>query len=214
MQERMSGKGGGGEQGFQLPDIIKQQNSLTQQMEEKMGEQKAKEGKKGKKGKEGEKSKVPGQGQEKGFDKGDGEQNSEENYGELLDMLKQQQALNQALKDLIQKEGLTPPNTNLLKQADQLEREMLMQGYNANVLEKMKNFQHQLLQLQDAVNKQNKEEQRVSNFNKKTFSQPDTMPLNIKEYFWEIEILNRQPLPLQPSFKQKVKKYFTKDDSI
>ncbi|MBU2526647.1 MAG: hypothetical protein KKC03_08615 [Bacteroidetes bacterium] len=211
MQERMSGKGGGGEQGFQLPDIIQQQKTLTEQMEEKMGEQKGKEGQKGK---DGEQGKASGQEKGKGLNNGENGENSEENYGELLEMLKQQQALNQALKDLIQKEGLTPPNTNLLKQADQLEREMLMQGYNANVLEKMKNFQHQLLQLQDAVNKQNNEEQRVSKFNDKIFSQPDTMPLNIKEYFREIEILNRQPLPLQPSFKQKVKKYFTKDDSI
>ncbi|MDT8414998.1 MAG: DUF4175 family protein [Flavobacteriaceae bacterium] len=211
MQERMSGKGGGGEQGFQLPDIIQQQKTLTEQMEEKMGEQKGKEGKEGKDGEQGKES---GQEKGKGSNNGESEENSEENYGELLEMLKQQQALNQALKDLIQKEGLTPPNTNLLKQAEQLEREMLMQGYNANVLEKMKNFQHQLLQLKDAVNKQNNEEQRVSKFNEKTFSQPDTMPLNIKEYFREIEILNRQPLPLQPSFKQKIKKYFTKDDSI
>ena len=49
--------------------------------------------------------------------------------------------------------------------------------------------------------------------NQTNFINNNAVPIEtIKEYFNEVEILNRQILPLQPSYKQKVKDYLKSID--
>lgn len=196
MQEQMSmsGQQGGNQNSPQLPDIIKMQQGLEQQISEQMQQQNQ--------GRKPNQQGNPSEGRE-----GQGGQN-ETDYGELLEVLKKQQAINNALKDIIQKEGLSGEQNQLINQAQQLEEELLMQGYNAELLEKMKRFQHELLKLENAVNEQGEDQSRKSTTNLKNFSQPPTELPQLKEYLNQIEILNRQPLPLRPEIQKKVKQYF------
>lgn len=199
MQEQMSmsGQQGGNQNSPQLPDIIKMQQGLQQQMSGQMQQQ----GQKGKAQQEGDQ---PGQEAEQNGQNGQ----NETDYGGLLEVLKQQQEINNALKDILQKEGLTDESKSILSQAQQLEEELLMQGYNAEVLEKMKRFQHELLKLEEAVNEQGQDQNRKSRSNLKNYSQPPIELPQLKEYLNQIEILNRQPLPLRPEIQKKVKQYF------
>lgn len=196
MQEQMSmsGQQGGNQNSPQLPDIIQMQQGLQQQMSDQMQQQ----GQKGKSRQEGEEP-----------DK-ENEQTGENetDYGDLLEVLKQQQEINKALKDIIQNEGLSDEMKSVLLKAEQIEEELLMQGYNAEVLEKMKRFQHELLKLEDAVNEQGQDQNRKSRTNLKNYSQPPIEIPQLREYLNQIEILNRQPLPLCPEIQKKVKQYF------
>lgn len=196
MQEQMSmsGQQGGNQNSPQLPDIIKMQQGLQQQMSGQMQQQ-------DQKGKSQQEGKQPGELNEK-------TRQSETDYGGLLEVLKQQQEINNALKDIIQKEGLSDEAKSILSQAEQLEEDLLMQGYNAEVLEKMKRFQHELLKLETAVNEQGQDQNRKSRTNLKNYSQPPIELPQLKEYLNQIEILNRQPLPLRPEIQKKVKQYF------
>lgn len=198
MQEQMSmsGQSGKGNQEFQLPDIIQMQESLQEQM----SGQSQSDSKKGEAQKEGEQ----GQPNQEGNQPND----AETDYGNLLEVLKKQQEINDALKDIMQREGLTQDENRLLKQAEQLEQELLMQGYNSDVLEKMKNFKHELLKLSEAVNEQGQNQERKSRTNTKNYAAPLLQLPELKEYLNQIEILNRQPLPLRPEILKKVKQYF------
>lgn len=223
IQEEMSNsKGSSGSKEFQLPDIIKQQEAINDAMEKKLGQQKSNSGESGKEGKEGKENESDGKsdgknGKQNGQDgqkqsqsgkEGDG-LDSEQDFQALLEIYKQQQALKFQLADLIKKEGLTLPNSNLLKQAEQIEQELLLKGFNSETLSKMNSFKHQLLKLQDATNQQNDEQKRKAETSKKEFSPADTIPIEIQQYFQELEILNRQALPLRPIFRHRINKYFT-----
>jgi len=77
----------------------------------------------------------------------------------------------------------------------------------------MNNIQHQLLKLENATLKQGNKQERESNTNQDKFQNPiNTKPAALEEYRNEIEILNRQDLPLLQIYRNKVKQYFQKDD--
>lgn len=119
----MPSPGSGDGHGFQLPDIIKKQEGLSEKMEEGM-----KKGKKGKKG-EGEgkgvgKGEGEGEGDGKGDGKGEGDgqgkdgqkgnkeggenegkSESEQMNGEIFEIYKQQQELRNQLQDRLSKRG-------------------------------------------------------------------------------------------------------------
>lgn len=199
------GKGKGGD--MQLPDIIMSQEELNKQMEE--GLKKSEEGKK----KEGEGKEEEGKNGEKpGQQQGEkGEGNSEELNGELFRIYQQQQQLRQALEDKIAKEGKNGAGGNLLKKMEQIERDLLNNGFTNRTLQRMLELQHQLLKLENATFQQGEDQKRQSKTNQKQFqTQSTTQLLNARQYFNTTEILNRQTLPLQQVYKKKVREYFKK----
>ncbi|MBC9797283.1 DUF4175 family protein [Sinomicrobium weinanense] len=199
LQQNMGMGKGDGENEIQLPDIIQSQEQLNQQMKDAMEntEKKGEEGKKNEDEKTNEK---------------DGEGQSEE----LYEIYKQQQMLRQAIeKQLSDKsgDGNRGKKDKLLKEMEQVEDELLRDGFNESTLKKMLNLRHELLKLQDAAMEQGEENRRESHTNEKGFQgkQGELNP-ELEEYLRGIEILNRQVLPLRQIYKKKVKEYFKKDD--
>jgi hypothetical protein len=77
----------------------------------------------------------------------------------------------------------------------------------------MLNLKHELLKLEKAIQQQGEDTKRQSKTNDKNYN-GNTTPLSkeLKEYLNSVEILNRQSLPLQPNFNQKVQNYFKSND--
>jgi hypothetical protein len=204
------GKGQGS--GMQLPDIIKKQEGLGEKMKDGMkpgdkpGEQpgdKPGEGKQ--KGKTGKGS--------SGDENSEGDGGSEGNAGKVLDILKEQRQLRDALQKALEKEGMMNQGMNALQQMKDIEKQLINKGFKNEVLQKMLNLKHELLKLENAIQQQGEDTKRQSNTNDKSFNN-NAMPLSkeLKEYIISVEILNRQSLPLQPNFNQKVQNYFKKND--
>jgi len=217
MQNNMSmkiGKGKKGKgQGFSLPDLIKKQESLSEKMKDgvKKGEKKGK-GKEGNKhdnnGKKGEGNK----GNKTG--KGEGDANDDLN-GELYEIFKQQTQLRQELQDALKEneQGKAGGNANAkkaLKSMEELENEILEKGFNAATLQKMQNLNYELLKLDKAALEQGKDKKRKSTSNTLENRRNNIKALKFKKQFYnQIEILNRQSLPLQQNYKKKVRAYFS-----
>jgi hypothetical protein len=232
MQNAMSMKMGKGKkgkgQGFSLPDLIKKQGELSKKMKDGMkkggekgkGKEGDKPGKKGDPGEKGDKGK-DGDGVESGENgkkqgKGQGEGNSNDDLdGELYEIFKQQSQLRQALQDAIKEgEGGKPGGNTaakkVLKTMEQLENEILDKGFNSSTLQKMQQLNYELLKLDKAALEQGKDKKRKSTANQKEFEKNKTKALNFKKQFYnQIEILNRQSLPLQQNYKKKVRAYFS-----
>ncbi|MGB1308115.1 MAG: hypothetical protein ACPG6B_04345, partial [Oceanihabitans sp.] len=222
MQMMSSGQGQGKPEPG-LPDIIKSQEELNQEMQGNMpksgegkpkpGEGKPKEGEGDKQGeKDGDKKGEKGKGKkpgEEGKQSGEGEGNSEELNGEIYEIYQKQQQIRQALQDKLAKEGATPLGNKLLKDMEQVEMELLNNGITNQTLQKMMQLQHQLLKLKNATFQQGQEEKRESQTNKKSFKNATNNQIpTAKQYFNTTEILKRQSLPLQPAYKKKVQEYF------
>lgn len=280
----MPGKGGKGGEGFQLPDIIKKQESLMKEGEQgkKPGEGKpgsegesgksgesgkdGEAGKKGQSGKSGEagqsgqngksgqngqsgegegqsgesgngKGKGNGKGEGQGEGQGDGNSNgkgkngkggsgnnggqdgeqgykeSEEEAKRIYDIYKQQQELRNQLEDMIRRDGLEGKVGNITEKMKGVERKLLDQGFNREVQQRMMDVQHDLLKLKDAGLLQGKEEQREATTNVRDFNNTSKSDIpDASRYFNNKEILNRQVLPLQPQFRNRVKEYFKQND--
>lgn len=202
------GKGSGS--GMQLPDIIKKQEGLGEKIKEGMkpGE------------KPGEKpGDKPGQGNQKGKEgqsgqAGEGGENgSEGNAGKVLDILKEQRQLRDALQKALEKDGISGLGQNALNQMKDIEKQLINKGFKNETLQKMLNLKHELLKLENAIQQQGEDTKRQSKSNNKDFN-GSTTPLSkeFKEYMNSVEILNRQSLPLQPNFNQKVQHYFKNND--
>lgn len=246
-QMQMSGAGGGsgqgspsqGEgQGFQLPDIIQKQKSLSEKMKEGVGEkegegqqsgdgqegegqqqgqegqgqegqQEGQQGGEGQQGQNGSGSGGSGDGQD-GEANGDGESESEK----LFEIYKQQQLLRKQLEDRISKEGLKGKAGELIKEMEGIEQQLLDKGFNNSTLQRMLQLEYELLKLDKAEFEQGQESRRESNTNRTAFKNDLRLsPEDIKKYFNTTEILNREALPLKTEFQQKVQSYFKgKDD--
>lgn len=210
MQGQGSGKGKpkpGGGKGMQLPDIIKQQEGLGEKMKDGMkpGEKPG--------DKPGEK---PGEGKQKGQsgENGeDGENGSEGNAGKVLEILKEQRQLRDALQKALEKEGMTGQGQSALNQMKDIEKQLINKGFKNETLQKMLNLKHELLKLEKAIQQQGEDTKRQSKSNDKNYNGSST-PLSkeLKDYLNSVEILNRQSLPLQPNFNQKVQNYFKGND--
>lgn len=212
MQMQMSGQGKGKPkkgkgQGMQLPDIIKKQDGLGEKMKEgiKPGQKEGqgiKPGEKGKEGKEGQ-----------GSEEGEGENGSEGNAGKVLQILKEQQQLREALQNELNKQGMSGVGQSAINKIKEIEKQLINKGFKNETLQKMLNLKHELLKLEKAIQQQGEDTKRKSNSNKEDFN-GTTTPLSpaLKEYLNSIEILNRQSIPLQPSFNNKVQHYFKQND--
>jgi hypothetical protein len=241
MQQSMqSGKGsssGDGEQGFQLPDIIKGQGALKDKMGQGgkspsakgQGEGEGKGTKKGKgqqegQGGEGEdgqqgEGNVDGNGKN-GFKNGlagpGRNENNEKELQEIYQIYKEQQLLReqlaQQLLDMINKED-RDLTKKLLQQMENFENDLLENGITKRGMEKMNTIQHELMKLENAVLKQGQKSERESNTNNRNFTNPiTTKPSELENYRNDVEILNRQALPLRQIYKEKVKTYFKRND--
>ena len=206
MQQQMSmGSGQGNQPEMQLPDIIQSQEQLNQQMQDALGEQSGEEQNK-------EKNPREGKGEQQSSPGG----TSEENAEQLYEIYKQQQQLRQLLEQQLQNKngtGIEKDTQELLKEMEQIEKELLEGGLRERTLQRMVNLKHELLKLEDAAFQQGKEERRESTANTKQYNntinpQSSDTPL----YFNQTEILNRQNLPLHQTYKRKVELYFKKDN--
>ena len=216
-----SGQNQGQGKGFQLPDIIQSQEQLNEQMKKGMQEGQGKDGKDGKEGgkEEGEKGKGGKEGKdgENGQNGGGGGNGDEDMSGKLYDIFKQQQALRsqfeQQLKDKFGEKSISPEAKEILKQMEQVETELLERGFNDETMKKMIELKYQLQKLDKAAFEQEKENKRESTTNQKDFNNTsnEKMP-DVRQYFNQIEILNRQVLPLRNNYKKKVQEYFKKKD--
>jgi len=232
MQNNMSMKKGKGKKSgkpvFSLPDLIQKQKGLSEKMEKgmKKGEKKGdgkkgskpdkngKPGDKGKEGKEGDK----GNNQRKNSE-GEGNANDDLD-GELFEIFKQQIQLRQELQKAIKESENGKPGgigaaKKALKTMEQLENEILEKGFNLNTLQKMQNLNYELLKLDKAALEQGKDKKRKSNANSIENQRNTAKALKFKKQFYnQIEILNRQSLPLQQNYKNKVRAYFSEAKKI
>ncbi|NAS31601.1 hypothetical protein GTQ40_11510 [Flavobacteriaceae bacterium R38] len=221
-QNMSSGKGKSKGQGFQLPDIIQSQEQINQQFKEGLdkkegGKEKGKgekegEGKDGENGKNGEKG-----GEQNGKDGQGSQGQGEEGLSqELYEIFKQQQqlrlALEQQLKDKLGR-GEKGNEDRLLREVEQIESELLERGFNERTLQRLTRLKHQLLKLEEASFQQGEKKERESKTNTKEYrNNAINQELNIKQYFNQVEILNRQVLPLRQIYKKKVQTYFKGND--
>ena len=239
LKEKMEGQGKSG-QGKPKPGEGKgQQGEGKQQGEGEQGEggEKGKGGKKGESG-EGEKGEdgsgsdgKGGQGQEgDGKNEGQGQQNgqggeggqasqngpSEEDLKEIYEIYKEQQMIRQKLEEQLQdmiNSGDRKLGEKLIRQMEDFENDLLENGITQQGVNKMNTIQYELLKLENAAMKQGKKPDRESNTNDNRFTNPiTTKPSQLDNYRNEIEILNRQALPLRQNFKDKVKEYFKGND--
>ncbi|SDQ13919.1 hypothetical protein [Flagellimonas zhangzhouensis] len=241
MQENMgSGQSNGGGEGFQLPDIIQGQQSIQDKMNGEgqgskgqqsgqNGEQEGENGENGQSGQDGKSgengSGQNGKGQQEGGENGsqgnDGNGNGQGNGGsemdlnEVYEIYKEQQFLRQQLEkqleDMINQsdKDLTK---KLLQQMEDFEEDLLENGITNRSVSKANNIQHQLMKLENASMEQGEKKERESETNTNRFTNPiTTRPDLLKEYQNDIEILNRQALPLRRNFEKKVKVYFNND---
>lgn len=223
------GKGSGS--GDQLPDIIQKQGDLAEKLKKGMDKGKkpgdGKEGNEGKQGQGKEGGDKPGgkngngekgeNGARSGGGQGgkDGEniEDGENNAQQIMQIYKEQQQLREALQNELSKQGVGGQGQNTIDQMKQLEKQLLNKGFNNEVLQKMLNLKYELLKLEKAVQLQGEEKKRQAETNKREFNNTSTaLPDRLQDYINSIEILNRQAVPLQPSFNQKVQKYFKTND--
>ena len=219
-----SGKGQGqrGKSGgTQLPDIIMSQEELNKQMEDGLkkndsGNKQNGKGKQDGEGKNGENgnSRTDEKESSGGSSGSNGDGSSEEMNGELYRIYQQQQELRKALEERLNQMGISPEGQQILKQMENVESDLINNGFTNQTLQRMMNLQQQLLKLQNATYLQEEDQKRESNTNNKQFDNltNDQLP-NAKKYFDTIEILNRQTLPLQNIYRKKVQGYFRNGDN-
>ncbi len=190
------GRGNGDGKGMQLQDIIMSQEELNKMMDEGMSEGK------------GEGETKPGEEGQNQNGKGEG-MDGEETQGALFEIYKQQQILKQQLENKLKELGLDKNNSGLIREMEQVEKEILEKGFNRQTLARMNRITHRLLELENAVHEQEEEEKRTATTNLEEFENTlQDQILKAKEFFRSTEILNRQALPLRQNYKAKVKEYF------
>lgn len=208
MSMSMSGSGGKGKpkpgqgSGQQLSDIIQKQKGLGQQMQDGIQSKPGSKGKEGESGKEGNKGDKQGQGT-------NGSQGAEGDAGKLLEVIKQQQELREALQEQLDKEGLGGNGQTALKQMKELEKQLINKGFTQENLNRVLQLNYELLKLEAAQKMQGEDNKRESNTNRSNFNgSANQLPPTLLNYIRSVEILNRQSLPLQPNYNQKVQNYF------
>ena len=188
MQDMMSSasSSGSGNGEMQLPDIIKKQQELNDQMGEGLE----------KKGKQQEGKKSGETGEERG----------EDESGELFRIFKEQQELRNKLKEILEEKKAGARGEAIEEEMKKIEEELLEQGFNENTRKRMLSLEHRLLELEEADLQQGEKNERESNSGKDEFENTSkNQILKAREYFNTKEILNRQALPLRQIYKLKVK---------
>jgi len=179
-----SGKGKKGES-ISLPDIIKKQEGLLKKMKE-------------------------------GIEPGNkrASKSQEQLSGEQYEIYQQQNQLREELNNLLKKDSQKGNGGNkVLQQMEVLENMLLKKGFTKDVLQNMQNLMEQLLKLDHATFKQDKDNKRQAETNTNYFNVKPLEPVYSQRlYFNSEEILIRYNLPLQPNYQKKVKFYFSNSE--
>ena len=211
-------KGGSGS-GKQLSDIIMSQEELAKKLGKGKQEGQSGDGEKGEGEKEGSGSGSDGEGSggdsEDAKDGNNGKPGGESGEAELArqyEIYKQQERLRNKLQDLIENGNLNEGARDLLKEMEQIE-EALLSGNSSSAKRRMEDVIQQFLKLEEAEQEKDRKSERESTANTKNFTNDVQRDFpELKEYFNTDEILNRDELPLEFRYKQKVKSYFRKTD--
>ncbi len=204
---------GQGQGDMQLPDIIQGQESLGEQIKGEMEGKKS--GDKQGEGEKGNDSSSQNQSGEGGKSGNQGANGQEENVGKVLQILKEQQQLREALQKALEKEGLNSLGNDALQQMKDIEKQLINKGFKNETLHKMLNLKHELLKLEKAIQQQGEDNKRKSKTGIQKHEGSSTpLPKQLQEYLNSIEILNRQALPLQPNYNQKVQEYFKENGTL
>ncbi|WP_289037797.1 DUF4175 family protein [uncultured Zobellia sp.] len=169
------------------------------------------------KGEKGDGKDGQGEGGKQGSESGQGNgQPSESELQEIYEIYKEQQRLRgeleQQLKDMMNA-GDKKLAQKLIKQMEDFENDLLENGITQRSKSRMNNIQYEMLKLENAALKQGNKPERESNTNTNQFQNPiTTKPSLLENYRNEIEILNRQSLPLRQNFQNRVKEYFKSND--
>ena len=183
------------------------------------------DGQGGEEGSKGEDGKGKGSGGSKSGGDGMGTQGgpggnqsgpSEEELKEIYEIYKEQQFLREQLenqlKDLINSDDRRL-GEKLVQQMEDFQNDLLRNGVTQQTVNKMNNINREMLKLDNAAMKQGKTKERESNNSYDSFENPIlTRPSILDNYRNDVEILNRQALPLQQNFQIRVKEYFKIDD--
>ena len=188
---------------FSLPTLIEKQKGISEKL--KNGLQKS--NKKGQDGHEGEKGKKGSSGSKSTSEFNEGGQS-----GDIFEIFKQQSYLRETLTKIMAKEGdFNGTFKKAIKSMEQLENEIINNGFTQSALKRMQQLEYQLLKLNTALIQQGKEKNKKAIPNTSNYKNNNLKQLQLKKQFYnQIEILNRQSLPLQQNFEKKVQKYFSK----
>jgi len=188
---------------FSLPTLIEKQKGISEKL--KNGLQKSK--KKGQDGNEGGKGKKGSSGSKSTSEFNEGGQS-----GDIFEIFKQQSYLRETLTKIMAKEGDSNGTfKKAIKSMEQLENEIINNGFTQSTLKRMQQLEYQLLKLNTALIQQGKEKNKKATPNTSNYKNNNLKQLQFKKQFYnQIEILNRQSLPLQQNFEKKVQKYFSK----
>lgn len=230
--EKMGQQGKSGSKGKEGESGKGQQGSKGEQGENGEQGEKGKQGSNGKSGEngsEGENGKNGNNGNNgKGGENGSGKGNSNGNGGqgngqmseaelkEIYEIYQSQQKIRQELEKQLENminSGDQKLGQKLIKQMEDFENDLLENGITQRTINKANTIQYELLKLENAALKQGQKSERESNRNTKDFTNPiTTKPSLLENYHNEVEILNRQSLPLRQNFQTKVKEYFKAND--
>ncbi len=221
LKEKMDGMGkpGEGKPGEGQEKGEKGKGSKPGEGEGQQGEgDKPGEGENGSQGDNGKGKEGRGQGgQEGNGESGQGTDGpTEAELQEIYEIYKEQQRLRneleQQLKDMINS-GDKRLAQKLIQQMEDFENDLLENGVTQRSKSKINNIQYEMLKLENASMKQGEKSERESNTNTNQFQNPiTTKPSLLENYRNEIEILDRQSLPLRQNFQNKVKEYFKSND--
>lgn len=135
---------------------------------------------------------------------------------EVYEIYQEQQRIRQELeKQLAQmiNAGDKKLGAKLIRQMDEFENDLLENGITQRTISKANTIQYELLKLENAALQQGQKSKRESIGNVKDFTNPIlSKPSLLDNYRNDVEILNRQALPLRQNFQNKVKAYFQGND--
>jgi hypothetical protein len=140
----------------------------------------------------------------------------EEDMENLYEIYKQQQEirsrLEQQLLDMINNEDKDLAR-KLAKQMEDFENDLLQNGITKRTLNRANMIEQQLLKLENAALEQGKKDERESKSNRQRYTGPlMKRPEEPKTEKGDVELLQRQALPLQKKYREKVRIYFRRDD--
>ena len=242
-QSLQPGQGQGQGADLQLPDIIQSQQDLKQKMQQSgskgqqqgqkegegsgqqeggRGDAQGQEGEGTDPGESGNGKAEGGRGSEGGDKEGEGGSGGsglgEEEYSEFFEIYKEQQKIRQQLEKQLEdmiRDSDRKLGEQIAREMEMFEEEILRNGITQRTADRLNRIQQQLMRLENAALQQGERQERESKSNREVFNNPViTRPEAFEKDRDELEILNRQALPLRRIYQEKVRQYFGNNDSI
>ena len=227
---------------MQLPDIIQSQQDLKQKMQQSgskgqqqgqkegegsgqqeggRGDAQGQEGEGTDPGESGNGKAEGGRGSEGGDKEGEGGSGGsglgEEEYSEFFEIYKEQQKIRQQLEKQLEdmiRDSDRKLGEQITREMEMFEEEILRNGITQRTADRLNRIQQQLMRLENAALQQGERQERESKSNREVFNNPGiTRPEAFEKDRDELEILNRQALPLRRIYQEKVRQDFGNNDS-